>query len=244
MSVLIVLALAATTYAEDRQSSQNSNSIAWGDVVNGLQLGIAPPVGTNGIAEVIFDGENLRAHVFCRNTSEAPVRLLASVHTCLLGGDNPLFASGVTLTPKDGGNSITVTYRGWNHLALLDKRRKKGQQPQSTLNDSFGGKADIELSEEDAKRMTTVLAPSATGRVVRVQFAPNKTPRSWWWLKNESDTLASGTYSVTAFLTVDQEQSDWKGTLKSGALEVQIVLPKEDGGQRPQSPTKPSTSTE
>ncbi len=244
MSVVVVFAIVAATYAEDKQGSTNESPVVWGDVVNGLQLGIAPPVGTNGIAEAIFDGVNLRARVFCRNTSEVPVRLLASVHTCLLGGDNPLFASGVALTPKNGGNSITVTYQGWNHLALLDTRRKKGEQPQNTLNESFGGKTDIKLSEGDAKRMTTVLAPGATGEVVYVAFAPNKKPRSWWWLKNEADTLASGAYSVTAFFTVDQEQSEWKGTLKSGGLEVEIVLPKEDDSQRPQSPTKPTTATE
>jgi hypothetical protein len=154
-----------------------------------------------------------------------------------------LLASGLILTPKNGGTSLSVTYQGWNHLALMDTRRKKGEQPQHSLNKSFGGKTEIHLSEEDAHRMMTVLAPGATGRVVRVNFTPNKKPRSWWWLKNESDTLASGTYHVAAFFTVDQELSDWKGTLKSGALEVEIA-PKEDAGQRRESPTKPSSATE
>ena len=117
-------------------------------------------------------------------------------------------------------------------MSLLDTRRKKGEQPQQSLNKSFGGTTDIQLSKEDATRRTTSLEPGATGEVAYVEFTPNKKPRSWWWLKNESDTLASGTYSMTAFLTVDQEQSEWKGTLKSGALGVEIVIPKKDTGQK------------
>jgi hypothetical protein len=110
MSVVVVFAISAGTYAEDKQGSANESPIVWGDVVNGLQLGIAPPVGTNGIAEPVFDGEILRARVFCRNVGKVPVHLLASVHTCLLGGGNPLLASGLTLAPKDGSEALTVTY--------------------------------------------------------------------------------------------------------------------------------------
>ncbi|MEI8122649.1 MAG: hypothetical protein WCI20_11390 [bacterium] len=202
-------------------------TIRWGTPVNGLQLGIAPPVSKNGVPEAIFDGHALRVRVFCRNAGAVPVRLLASVHTCLLGegGNNALLASELTLTPKDGGKTISVAYQGWNHLSLLDKRRPKDKQPQATLNDSLGGKTDIQLSEEDAKRMTTVLAPGETGPVTGIYFEPWKKPRSWWWFKRDTDTVTAGTYRVTATFKVDQELSEWKGEVTSPALEVEIGQP-------------------
>jgi hypothetical protein len=88
-----------------------SETIRWGTPVNGLQLGIAPPVNKEGDPEATFDGNALRARVFCRNAGEASVRLLASVHTCLLGGggNNALLASEVTLAPKDGGKAMIQT---------------------------------------------------------------------------------------------------------------------------------------
>jgi len=209
------------------RTSIAAETIRWGTPVNGLQLGIAPPVSKNGDTEVLFDGNALRVRVFCRNAGDAPVRLLASVHTCLLGegGNNALLASELTLAPKDGGKTISVTYQGWNHLSLLDKRRSKGKGPQETLNDSLGGKADIQLSEEDAKRMTTVLAPGETGRETDIHFEPWKKPWSWWWLKCHTDTVTAGTYRVTATFKVDQELSEWKGEVASPALEVEIGQP-------------------
>ena len=211
-------------FADDAKPPRDVRPIAWGDIVNGLQLGIAPPVGTNGVIQPLFDGESVQADVFCRNAGDTAVRVLASVHTCLLGkgGNNALLASGIMLAPEDGGKPITVTYQGWNHLSLLDTRRKKGERPQKTLNSSFGGKTDIKLSEEDARRMTTVLEPGQTGSVVRVRFTPDKKPRSWWWLADESDTLPPGTYRVTAFFTADLEASEWKGTVESGSLELEV----------------------
>lgn len=224
MSAAEFLCVGLAAQAAPELPSSSANTIAWGPVTNGLQLGIAPSLGNNGAPEPIFDGNVLRVRVLCRNAGDTPVRLLASVHTCLLGsgGKNALLASGLTLTPKDEGKALSVTYQGWNHLTLLDKRRPKGQQPQKTLNDSFGGKTDIQLSEEDAKRMTTVLAPGETGRVANIYFAPSERPRSWWGLKSEADIVKPGTYQVSALLTVDLEQSEWKGTVKSGSLQVEI----------------------
>lgn len=224
MSVLVCLSVGLTTHAVAETNLTDDGVIVWGKVVNGLQLGISPPTGTNGVSEAIFDGSTLRAFVFCRNVSDSPIQLLASVHTCLLGdgGNNALLASKLILTPKNGGGSHFVTYQGWNHLSLLDKRRRKGEQPQQTLNDSFGGKTDIQLSAEDAKRMTTVLPPGKTGPVTWIDFTPWKKPRSWWWFKEDADTLTPDAYQLTAVLTVDHELSEWKGSITSGSLEVDI----------------------
>lgn len=229
MSMLALLRVGLVAHAAPGSASSEANTIVWGQVTNGLQLGIAPPRGTKGTPEAMFDGTTLRVRVFCRNSADTPVRLLASVHTCLLGdgGKNALLASELTLVPKGGGKALSVTYQGWNHLTLLDKRRPKGQQPQETLDKSFGGKADTQLSEEDAKRMTTVLAPGETGPVADINFAPWEKPRSWWWFKNDTDTVTAGAYQVTAILRVDHKLSDWKGEIRSGSIEVSI-RPKEN----------------
>jgi hypothetical protein len=229
MSVSAFLCVGLVAHAAPDSTSSEASTVVWGQVTNGLQLGIAPPIGAKGTREAIFDGNTLRVRVFCRNAADTPVRLLASVHTCLLGegGRNALLASELTLMPKGGGKALSVTYQGWNHLTLLDKRRPKGQQPQETLDKSFGGKTDIQLSEEDAKRMTTVLAPGETGTVAEINFAPWEKPRSWWWFKNDTDTVTAGAYQVTAVLRVDHKLSDWKGEIRSGCIEVHI-RPKEN----------------
>ena len=194
---------------------------AWGDIVNGLQLGLAPQTGTNASARELFDGTNIYLQVFLRNTGQAPVKLLASVHTCLLGedGENALCVSKFVMQPKAGGDPLTVTYKGWNHLSLLDKRRSKSEQPQQTLNDSFGH-TDIQLSSDDAKRMTTVLAPGEI-RLEQIEFSTSKSTFSWWQLEKPA-TVPAGTYAVTAVLNVDQEMSEWKGELRSSQLTVGI----------------------
>jgi hypothetical protein len=122
------------------------------------------------------------------------------------------------LEPKAGGDSFALVYKGWNHLSLLDKRRPKSEQPQQTLNRSCG-KTDIQLTPDDARRMSTVLAPGET-RISHVQFTPNDTA-SWWQLE-KSAVLPAGIYEVTAVLTVEQELSEWQGELTSAPLEVKI----------------------
>jgi hypothetical protein len=222
---LLTVVLTRQTLA---QAPPPDDKIVWGQVKGGLQLGIAPPMSADGVPEATFDSGTLSVRVYCRNTGKTPVRLLASVHTCLLGegGKNALLVSELILTPAHGGEPVSVTYQGWNHLSLLDKRRTKDEQPQQTLNKSFGGKAVIQLSPEDAKQRTTVLAPGTTGPVADVEFAPWQQPRSWWWLKKEADTMTPGTYQVTAVLNVDHELSEWKGTLRSGSLQVEVRSPK------------------
>jgi hypothetical protein len=220
--VIGILTANVAGYAHDNPNRADADQIAWGKVVNGLQLGIAPPVENNG--EAVFDGSTLQARVLCRNVGNSPVRLLASVHTCLLGkgGDNALLVSELILTPKNGRESLSLTYHGWNHLSLLDERRPIGEQPQETLNRNCGGKTDVKLSVENAQRMATVLSPGDTGRVAHIHFTPGNKPRSSWRLKGGSDTVAPGTYRLTAVLHIDHELSEWRGMVRSGCLEVEI----------------------
>ena len=221
-SILIFLSAILTGSAEDNQNPAGTDTTLWGKVVNGLQLGISPTVGTNHTANAVFDGNTLNVNVHLRNVSTSPVRFIASVHTCLLGGANPLLVSKLILKPDAGEEPLVVTYQGWNHLSLLDKRRAKSEQPQQTLNDSCGGKTDIQLSAEDAQNMTTVLAPGKTARAEPVAFVPGKDSGCWWQLEKKPNIVPAGKYRVTAVLVVDQELSEWKGELTSGTLEAEI----------------------
>ena len=222
-SVTVALLLCGGTaiYSQDHRGDAATATMAWGDTVKGLQLGLARQAGTNALAATVSDGSHVLVQVSLRNTGKSPVRLLASVHTCLLGegGANALLVSRFVLKPKAGGGPFIVAYKGWNHLSLLDKRRSKSEQPQQTLNDSFG-KTDIQLNPDDARRMTTVLAPGET-RVTQIAATLRENKSSWWQLER-STFVPTGTYEVTAVLNVDQELSEWTGELKSGPVEFNV----------------------
>jgi hypothetical protein len=221
VTVALLLCGVTATYSQDHRGDAPTTTIAWGDAVKGLQLGLAPQAGTNALAAPVSGGSNVLVQVSLRNTGKSPVRLLASVHTCLLGegGANALLVSRLVLKPKPGGDPLTIAYKGWNHLSLLDKRRPKSEQPQQTLNDSFG-KTDIQLNPDDARRMTTVIAPGET-RVTEIAFTLRENKSSWWQLER-SAFVPTGTYEMTAVLKVDQELSEWKGELTSGRVEINL----------------------
>ena len=219
---------AAAVYSQDQQADA-ATTIAWGETVKGLQLGLAPQAGTKGRPVAVSDQSNVLVQVVLRNTGKSPVRLLASVHTCLLGdgGANALLVSRLVLKPK-AGDPLIFTYQAWNHLTLLDKRRSKSEQPQQTLNDSYG-KTDIQLSPDNAMQMTTVLAPGET-RVTEIAFTLHENESSSWRLERpmpRPKSLPTGPYEMTAILKVDQELSEWKGELTSGPLKVEV--PQEAG---------------
>lgn len=222
-AALLVLA-ATATHAQDRSRDAETAKVAWGETVNGLQLGLAPPVATNALAPAVADRANVIVQVFLRNTSKSPIPLLASVHTCLLGegGANGLLVSRLVLKPKAAGDPLIVAYQGWNHLSLLDQRRLKSEQPQQTLNRSFGN-ADVQLSPADASRMTTVLLPGET-RATQIAFSLSQNNSTRWQL-DEATSAPPGTYEVTAVLTVAQELSKWKGELTSGPVEISVLQP-------------------
>lgn len=221
---LLLLSVTTATHAQGPASDAPPAKIAWGKTVDGLQLGLALPAEARPQAAAAAAGSSAAVQVFLRSTGPSPVRLLASVHTCLLGagGSNSLLVSALVLKPKAGGEPLIVTYQGWNHLSLLDKRRSKAEQPQQTLNNSFG-KTDVQLSAEDANRMTTVLRPGET-RATDVVFALGSSDSTAWQLQGATSPPA-GAYEVTAILKVDQEFSEWKGELTSGPLVLELPPP-------------------
>ncbi len=237
---LCLLSAGMAACAGEKRENARADGIAWGKVVDGLQLGISPPVGDDGAPKAAFDGDTLRVRVHLRNVGKSPVRLLASVHTCVAmgsGGAAAIHASKLVLKPKAGGDPRTVTYQGWNHLHLLDTRRDESESWQKTLA-RRGRRTDIRLSAEDAEYMSTVLDPCGPPRIEHVACSPTRRGDSPWRLEPGEDPVTAGTHGVTAILKVDQERSTWKGELVSGSLDVEIRPP----DKKKPAPLRPSSS--
>jgi hypothetical protein len=237
---LCLLSAGMAAHPEEKRESVRADGIVWGKVVDGLQLGISSPAGDDGAPAAAFDGETLRVRVHLRNIGKSPVRLLASVHSCVAMGSNgsaAIHASKLVLSPKAGGDPRTVTYQGWNHLHLLDTRRADSEPWQKTLA-RRGRNTDIRLTAEDAEYMSTVLDPCGPPRIEHVACSPTRRGDSPWRLEPGEDPVTAGTYGVTAVLKVDHERSKWKGELLSGSLDIEI-RPRD---RKKPSPPRPSPS--
>lgn len=214
------LLLLSATAGVNGEGKGEAPAVAWGEAVNGVQLGISPAADSKDDAEAPAGGRILRVDVHLRNVGKAPVRLLASVHGCLaMGPEAAVLVSNLVIQPEGGGRAATVSYRGWNHALLLDKRRPKGKGWQETLCKSKPGKPDFDFSAEDAKYLSTELAPGGTAKVQRVVVDLGKDSQSVWRVDDARAEL-KGKHQVTAVLTVDQKRSEWKGEVKSGPLHV------------------------
>jgi len=219
---LALLPLFLVAYGKD-EKDQATVEIHWGRAVDGLQLGIStpPPVGEHKLA--VYDGTNLCVSVHLRNVSQSPIRVLPSSYECLaMGVGGAILATELIFQPAQGGDSLTATYRGWNHLLLLDKRRSESESWQETLCKSKGGETDVQLSKKDAEAFSIVLAPGEDDFYSYVCIAPQKDRNSPWRLSDETKHLQSDNYQVTAVWLVDQKLSGWKGKLVSGPLKVDM----------------------
>lgn len=222
ISALLILPSVMVADAQEKGNRTDSDSIVWGKAVNGLQLGISPPFELREGKAELFDGTNLCINVHLRNVSQAPIRLLPSIYHCLAFGDGGAnLVTHLILQPNNGGDSLTVSYQGWNHLLLLDKRRPKSESWQETLCKSDGGETEVQLDNEDADDFSVVLAASES-RWDYVTYTPGKDSKSVWRLTDESKSVQAGNYQVAAVLIIDQKRSDWKGKLTSGPLQVEI----------------------
>ena len=113
MSAFVLLFGVTSAYSEEAKDGNAVDRIVWGEVVNGLQLGISPPLKLSethefaGFDGPMFDGGTLHVTVHLRNAGESPVRLLPSVWDCLaMGDDGAIPVSRLTLTPEEGGKSL------------------------------------------------------------------------------------------------------------------------------------------
>lgn len=229
ISACVLLFGVTTAYSEDAKNGNDVDGIVWGEVVNGLQLEISPPVKLSETRELagfdgpMFDGGTLHVTVHLRNVEKSPVRFLPSVWDCLaMGHGGAIPVSKLTLTPEEGGKSLTVTYQGWNHLRLLDKRRPESESWQETLCKSVPGAEDIQLDAEKGKDRQIEVAAGDAVWPEWVKVSLGKESKTPWRLTEKSSTVPVGKYRVTAVLIVDQQVSEWKGTLTSGVLDVEM----------------------
>jgi len=214
MGVCVSLLEVASAYCEEAKNGNDRDGIVWGEVVNGLQLGISPPVKLSETREFagadgpVLDGSSLYVTVHLRNVGKSPVRFLPSVWDCLAMGDaGAIPVSELTLTLKEGGKSLTITYQGWNHLKLLDKRRPESESWQQTLCRSDPGAEDIQLDAEEGKDRQIELAAGDSVWPEWVKAGLDTESRTPWRLTEKSSTVPVGKYRVTAVLVVDQRVS-------------------------------------
>ena len=118
---------------------------------------------------------------------------------------------------------MIVTYQGWNHLRLLDKRRPESESWQETLCKSAPGGENLQLDAKEASDRQIELAVGDAVWPEWVRVSPAKESNTPWRLTEESSRIAPGKYRVTAVLIVDQEVSEWKGKLTSGTLDVEML---------------------
>lgn len=229
MSACVLLFGVTSACSEEARSRKDVDGIVWGEVVNGLQLGISPPVKLSETHEFVgfdgpmFDGGTLHVTVHLRNAGKSPVRFLPSVWDCLAMGDaGAIPVSRLALTPAEGGKTLTVTYQGWNHLWLLDKRRPESESWQETLCRSVPGAEDIQLDAEEGKDRQVELAAGDAVWPEWVKVSLGEESKTPWQLTEKSSAVPAGKYRVTAVLIVDQQVSEWKGTLTSGTLDVEM----------------------
>ena len=163
--------------------------------------------------------------VHLRNTSKSPVSILGSVHTCLAfgPGSGALLVSKTRVNPEKG-DPLTLTYHGPNHMVFLDERAHKANPQLETLYDRDGTVKNVRLSAEDVAHVTTVLAPDGPVRISYVTYTPSRDDETDWQASDGSRMAPNGKFQVTTVLILDHKDSEWKGKLTSGSLEVELGL--------------------
>ena len=178
-----------------------ADKFVWGGAVSGLQLGIAPIAGPDGVALALFDGTTLQVNVQVRNAGKSPLRFLAPTFGCgAIGPGGAIPVTQLILTPSAGGEALSITYQGHNHLKDADQ-----------------------LDAGDLKYYTTVLAPGkALSYPYPVRFTPGEERATSWQRTGKSNILPAGKYQMRAVFSVDTKVSPWNGEATSGAVEVEI----------------------
>jgi hypothetical protein len=195
------LATQARTVFQAQAEPVKDASIIWGDAANGLQMGISPRADAKGAPMALFDGKTLQFDVQLRSAGKTPVRIIPNTFGCAAMG--PHAAIPVTkfiLTPSKGGEPISVTYQGLNHVS--------DRKP---------------LDADDVKYYASVIeSGQARHFSYPVNFAPGEGRETSWRRAGESNVVPEGKYQLKAVLGVDRKESEWKGEVASGSLEVDI----------------------
>lgn len=201
MSTLAFLSAVMSTHGGDKQDASTADRIVWGKVVNGLQLGIFPDAGADGLPATLFDGKTLHVNIQVRNASRSPVRFLPSTFACAaVGSGGAIPVTKLVLTPSKAGEPLLVTYQGVNHLS--DKRA---------------------LDADDLEYYTTELEPGQSLKFsYPVTFTPGEERATSWQRTGKSNLVPAGRYQLKAVFAVDRQDSPWKGELSSGSLDIEF----------------------
>ncbi len=228
-AIYALFCTAAIACSEEAIEKNEADGITWGAVTDGLQLGISPPAKMTktdeieGFDNAISKSGTLNVTVHLRNTGSQDMQLLPSIWDCLaLGDDGAVLASKILLTPEEGDQPVVVTYQSTNHLRILDKARPESDLSQNTLRESGRELVNFQVDAEEGKRRQIKLAAGEAAWPEAVNVALRDGNNAPWRLQEKSDRLRPGKYRITAVLVVDQQASDWKGTLTSGSLNIEI----------------------
>jgi hypothetical protein len=193
------LATQARVLFQPKAAPANNQGSVWGDAVKGLQMGVSPQAGTKGVPVALFDGTTLRLDVHLRNAGKTPVRIIPNTFGCAaVGPGGAIPVTKLLLTPSKGGDPLSITYQGHNHVS--EKRP---------------------LDADDVEYFTTVLAPGEA-MSFPVTYTPGEGRETSWQRAGGSNLVPEGKYQVKAIILVDRKESEWKGELTSGSLEVEI----------------------
>jgi hypothetical protein len=199
IGLIVVLSTFMAVYGEDKEVPPAADRIVWGNEVNGLQLGISPNVGANGLPATLFDGGTLTVNVHVRNTGKTPVRFLPSTFSCAAHGSyGGILVTKLLLTPSKEGEPLSITYQGTNHV-----------------------REDRKLSADDLEYFATELKPGQTVNE-QVRFTSGENRASSWQRTGASNLVPEGKYLLEAIFLVNRKESQWKGELKSGSASVEF----------------------
>jgi hypothetical protein len=228
--ICVLLSAVTVVHAKDTPNRSDDNGIVWGEVINGLQLGISPPVKMSETFEIdgfegpILEKGSLNVTIHLRNVGSSNKRFLPSVWDCLAMGDaGAVLASKLTLTPEQGDDSLTVSYRGNNHLRLLEKSDRKSDRLSKAPRDNAKGASGFQVDLAMGREHQIELAAGDTVWPEWVKISLNDDDKNALWQLNEkSSELRPGKYRIQAALVIDQQASEWKGMLTSGSLDVEV----------------------
>ncbi|MGB0595901.1 MAG: hypothetical protein ACPGLY_04260 [Rubripirellula sp.] len=229
-SIYALFCTAAIACSEEAIEKNEADGITWGAVTDGLQLGISPPVKLSktheieGFDNVISKSGTLKLTVHLRNTGSKDMQLLPSTWDCLaLGDDGAVLASKIILTPEKSDQPVVVTYQSTNHLErILDVARPASDLSQDALRESGRELVNFQVDAEEGKRRQIELGAGEAAWPEAVNIDLRNGNNAPWRLQEKSEHLPPGKYCITAVLVVDQQASDWKGTLTSGSLNIEI----------------------
>ncbi|MEQ1883363.1 MAG: hypothetical protein ABL878_20615 [Burkholderiales bacterium] len=103
------------------------------------------------------------------------------------------------LISSKGGEPLSITYHGPNHVS--DQRR---------------------LGADDREYFATVIEPGQVLPPYPVEFTPGEDRETNWQRAGGSNRVPAGKYQLKANIVVDRKESEWKGDLTSGSLEVEF----------------------